>query len=153
MLFGRVVVWVRDDRLDRVVREAARREVLLDPPPAVALVQRDPARDRPSDRLARLRQLGIRVALPHHEVDRLARDAFREQLAHQGAIAFWPEPRALLDSVPREGEIVDVALRAELVDRALDRLRLVALAAKVSLDLIDAARAIREVPDRDVVGA
>src|SRR5438128_10391113 len=111
-----IAFWPRDDLLDHLVGEAARREVLVDLPLPLALVHREPAGHRPADDLSRALGLGVRVGLAEDDIDRLPGDALRQQLAHDRPLPFGPEPRALVDPVPSEGLVVDVALRAERVD-------------------------------------
>src|SRR5437762_8306604 len=141
----------RDDLLDDVVGEAARGEVLVDLPLALALVHREPAGHRPADDLARALRLGVGVGLAEHDVDRLARDALREQLAHDRPLALGPEPCALVDPVASEGLVVDVALRPECVDGLVLGVVIEVLRAKVSLDLGDASRTRPKETDRGVI--
>jgi len=51
----------------------------------------------------------------------VSRATLLHQLGHECAVAFWPEPQSLLDPVPGESLVVDVPLRAQLLDRGVLR--------------------------------
>src|SRR5688572_13751563 len=112
---------MRDHLVDRVVREPALGEVLVDLPLAVGLAEGQPARDRTADRLSRAPHLATRLPTARHQLDHLARDTLLEQLADDGPLPLWPELVPLLDPVPGEGLVVDVALRPQLVDGLIYR--------------------------------
>src|SRR5438445_7053536 len=132
-----IAFWPRDDLLDHLVGEAAGREVLVDLPLALALVHREPAGHRPADDLSRALRFGVGIGLAEHDVDRLASNALRQELAHDRSLALGPEARALLDPVASERLVVDVALRAECVDGLVLGLVVEPLRAEVTLDLRD----------------
>ena len=142
-----------DDLVDDLVAETPLREIGVDLPPSHGGLEIAPTRRRPGD--GAQRALGLRVGreLAQGDVDGLARDALHRELGDEGSVAFRPELRALLDPVLGEVEVVDIPLRAELVDGPVDRLVVVPLPAKVPADLADAPRSGREVPDGGLVGA
>src|SRR5204863_508363 len=110
-----------------------------------------------SDRKAREAFLRIATRWGRHfterGIDRFTGDAFAGELAYQCAIALRTKTRSLLDPILREIEIVDIPLRAELFDRAVDGLVLVALSAEVTADLGNAARTIPKVLNGSLVRA
>src|SRR5437879_10192548 len=110
------------DLFDRLVIEAAGGEVGVDLPLALRVRHIRPARQRSRQRASRLLYVGVRRALAEHDVDDVARDALLRELRPERAIATRLEALALLDPPARERLVVDVALRAQPVDRVVDRL-------------------------------
>src|SRR5712691_11522397 len=141
------------DRFDHVVVEPTLCEERMDLSFPLGRLQRFPARELTRDRSPRAVGLALSGKLAECGIDRFARDALAGELANEGAIPLGPEPRALLDPVLREIEIVYVPLRAKPIDRAVDRRLVVAFAVQVAAYLGDAARPGREEPYGLLVGA
>src|SRR5207253_2627402 len=136
-----------DHLFDRAVTESARREVRVDLSLSLARGERCPARHRARERLLRLLDVRVRRALAEDYLDDLARDALLRELHPDAAITARTEAFPLLEPVARERVVVDVALRAQLVDRRGDGVIVELLGAQVTMDLRDAARSSSEVTD------
>src|SRR5439155_6675025 len=144
---------LRVDLVDDVEPETARGQEGVDLALPLAGFERFPAPQLARDRASRSVALALSGQVPKCRIDGLACHAFTRELALERAITLRPEPRALLDPVLGEIEIIDVALRAELVDRAVDGFVVVTLAAQVTTDLAHAARPAREELDGSLVRA
>src|SRR5207237_8799531 len=142
-----------DHLFDDVIREAARGKVRVYLPLSLGRFERLPARARTGDGPPGAIGFALGRTFAQSDIDRLAGDALAGELADQRAVAFRTEARALLDPVLGEVQVVDVALRAELVDRAVDRVVVVPLASQSAPDLDDAARPGRQVLDGSIVRA
>src|SRR5438128_2320806 len=123
----------------------------MDLPLALRRGERRPARHRTRERALGLLDIGIRRALAEDDLDDVARHALPQELALQRAVAARLETLTLFDPVARERLVIDVALRAQTIDGALDVGDIETLAAQVARDLVDGLRTRCEVADRDVV--